>query len=224
MQTDQEWFDQGIKLFGKKEFASALQMFQRITAPDLEVMKLYHMGMCLVNLGRLDDALSHYRAVRNHPQMQERTENEKVIYGLFINMGSILQVLAKKKGPELWQEARDCYLQAQTIDDTDARVWNNLGNCYLDLHQYPEAERALKKAAELDDEFAGPHYSLSLVYEYTQRYSEAISEHHTGRRNCINTSGSNRHTCNRSIRSSPVRLERRFVIQGYNRNRRHSYN
>ena len=89
-------------------------------------------------------------------------------------MGSTLQVLAKKKGRELYHEAITCYNYALQIEDNDARVWNNLGNAYLEIEKNLDAIKSFKKAIELDDEYPEAHYSISLVYESMSQYKSAI--------------------------------------------------
>jgi tetratricopeptide (TPR) repeat protein len=175
-QSDRSLFEAGLLSYNKKQFAAALSKFSQMSENKNPIMKYFHMGICLVQLGRLDEGLTYYRKINEIPAIVEGIASPQLIYGLYLNMGSILQVLAKTKGKILWEEAVRCYRYALQIDDSDPKVWNNLGNALLDLELYHEAEDALKKALTFDEEFPEAHYSLSLVYEFTNHLPQAITE------------------------------------------------
>ena len=93
-------------------------------------------------------------------------------------MGSVLQVLAKNQKNVMKdnKDAQRCYEFALEIKDNDERVWNNLGNIFLDLKKYDKAIQSFKKAIKLDDEYPEAYYCLSLAYEYTGNYKLAIEQ------------------------------------------------
>jgi tetratricopeptide (TPR) repeat protein len=140
-------------------------------------MKQYHIGLCHVQMGKPEEALQAYRSIREVDTNTLGVNSNQFLYGLYINMGSVLQFLARrKKNPAMFEEAKACYEYALQLDDHDAKVWNNLGNIFLDLEKYEDAERCFKKAIGLDDEFPEAHYCLSLVYEFTQQIPNAIEQ------------------------------------------------
>jgi tetratricopeptide (TPR) repeat protein len=164
----------GVRLFSQQKFPEALAVFQSLTEKKISILKQFYLGLTLIQLGRFEEGLAAYRQIR---EISSEDTNEGILYKLYLNMGSILQVLAKKKkNAEMYLEAKSCYKSALKIADDDPKLWNNLGNVQLDLEEYEDAIKCFRKAISMDDTFAGPHYCLSLVYEFTQRYPEAIAE------------------------------------------------
>lgn len=60
------------------------------------------------------------------------------------------------------------------MDTTNAHVWNELGNVYLNSGAYDDAIAAFSKAIELDRHFAWPYSNLALAYVQKDRITEAI--------------------------------------------------
>lgn len=60
------------------------------------------------------------------------------------------------------------------MDSTNAHVWNELGNVYLNSGAYDEAIASFSKAIELDRRFAWPYSNLALAYVQKERITEAI--------------------------------------------------
>lgn len=175
-QSDRTLLEAGLVFYNKKKFTEALAKFSKMAETRNPIMKYFHMGICLVQLGKIEEGLAYYKKINEIPAIVDGIASPQFLYGLYLNMGSILQVLAKTKGRILWEEAVKCYRYALQIDDSDPKVWNNLGNALLDLEMYQEAEDVLKKAITVEDEYSEAHYSLSLVYEFTNRIQDAITE------------------------------------------------
>jgi tetratricopeptide (TPR) repeat protein len=174
---DQALFEKGLAFFSKAKYVEALSYFEKISTERLLILKHFYTGLCLIQMGRLEEGLAVYKKIHEIPPEILGVQSEEMMYKLYLNMGSVLQVLARrKKNKTLFQEAKTCYDYALQIMDDDAKVWNNYGNICLDLENYEEATIRFKKAIELDDEFAEPHYCLSLVYEFTHNYDQAIIE------------------------------------------------
>ncbi|MHA1717983.1 MAG: tetratricopeptide repeat protein [Promethearchaeota archaeon] len=174
--SQQNIFETGLSLYSKKQYTEALPYFEALTQDSLLILKYYYLGLTLVQLGRLTDALSAYRHIHEISKVVEGVEYDKIMYGLYINMGSLLQVLAKKNGTEMYKESASCYKYALQISDVDPRVWNNLGNIYLELQDNLKAIKSFKKAIELDDEYPEAYYCLSLAYEFSGQYQKAIEQ------------------------------------------------
>jgi tetratricopeptide (TPR) repeat protein len=65
---------------------------------------------------------------------------------------------------------------AMQIKPDDAGIRYQYGYALGSLHKLQEAEVQLKKAIELDPDFAAPHFALGEVYEASKRYPEALKE------------------------------------------------
>ena len=172
--SEKKTFEKGLSLYSKGEYKEALRYFESLTDPSFEMIKYYHTGLVKIQLGKLEEGLKEYRKIHEVNRINQGVEYDKFMYSLYINMGSTLQVLAKKKGKELYNEAISCYNYALQIEDHDARVWNNLGNAYLEIEKFLDAIKSFHKAIELDDEYPEAHYSISLVYESMSQYKSAI--------------------------------------------------
>ena len=177
-QSEQHLFEKALSLYSKRKYQEALPLFQSIKAQSLLVLKYYYLGLTYVQLGRLIEGLETYRRIREVSATESGVGYDKIMYGLYINMGSLLQALGKKekgkKGTKHYGEAAECYQYALEIKNTDERVWNNLGNTFLDLEQYENALEAFNKALEIDDEYPEAYYCRSLVYESLGQYGKAI--------------------------------------------------
>ncbi len=196
MSTPNPNFNKALALFGKRKYEKALNLFKKVPDDAFPVMKHYHIGMCYAKLGKYQKALNSYRKVREIPMDKASFDQEKVIYGMYVNMGSVLQVMGRRKMKistlqrakkakstkegKIWQEmlhdAINCYEYALQVNNADARLWNNLGNCYLDLGNYKDAHRCFDEAISRDPEFPEAHYSKSLAYQFSHIIDRAIEE------------------------------------------------
>ena len=172
--SERKTFEKGLSLYSKGKFEEALKHFESLSDPSFEIMKHYHIGLVKIQMGQLEEGLREYRKIHEVNRINQGVEYDKFMFSLYINMGSTLQVLAKKKGRELYNEAISCYTYALQIEDNDARVWNNLGNAYLEIEKYLDAIKSFHKAIELDDEYPEAYYSISLVYESMGNFEMAI--------------------------------------------------
>ena len=173
-QKQQEIFEHALSLFSKQQYSTALKEFRKITQQSLQILKHYYIGLCFVQLGYFEKALESYKKIHEIPATVQGVEYDRIMYGLYINMGSVLQKLAKKHGMEYYREAKKCYTYALEIKSSDERVWNNLGNVYLEMEHYLEAIRCFNKALKLNPEFPAAYYCLSLVHEYQKKKKKAI--------------------------------------------------
>jgi tetratricopeptide (TPR) repeat protein len=71
----------------------------------------------------------------------------------------------------------DCYeiiLQMLNLDSSNSSIWFNKGLLCAAMQKYTEAEKAFKKAIEIDKKFADPWYYLgNLCQIHLQKYEEA---------------------------------------------------
>jgi tetratricopeptide (TPR) repeat protein len=175
-ESDQELLEKGLAHYSRKEYKEALASFEALANQEYEILKHYHLGLTFVQLGRLEEGLAAYRKITSVPNEVVGVGSEKLMYGLYINMGSLFQVMAKQKDKCLYKDAVACYQNALKIQGDDARVWNNLGNAYLDLDLYDEAIESFLRAIDLEDEYPEAHYCLSMAYEFAGRYTYAIEQ------------------------------------------------
>ncbi len=172
--SDKEIFERGLSLYSQRQYAEALPFFHHLADSNFELLKYYHLGLTYVQLGQFETGLGYYRRIREVPAQVQGIEYDRIMYGLYLNMGSTLQVLAKKKGTILYNESIECYKYALDIKDSDHRVWNNLGNAYIEVNRYSDAIEALQHALQLEPEYSEAHYSISLAYEFSTQYPQAL--------------------------------------------------
>lgn len=63
-----------------------------------------------------------------------------------------------------WEAAISAYRKAIKVDSLHQDSWFNMGNMYLELHQYYEAERCWKKVVFFNDNSAKAHMQLGRLY------------------------------------------------------------
>ncbi len=73
-----------------------------------------------------------------------------------------------------WHRAAAAFRCANGIDDTVARVWNNLGIVYLGLDNPSGAVTVLRKAIQLDREYGLAFYNLGMAYDELEKYDAAL--------------------------------------------------
>ena len=155
------------------------------TEPDHRETRLqlaYHYRQ----LGRDDDALTHYRAIL----LADPNDLEALISlsGLLLTQGEDQEVLELcRRGisqhPEdvrtsklhftcgyvymrrdQYQEARTAFEHALALDSSSATAWNNLGHVQLSLGEEVAAQRALASAIAADSTLADAHYNLGSLF------------------------------------------------------------
>ena len=67
--------------------------------------------------------------------------------------------------------------RAVELDPFSVIINFNLGFCYYFARRYPEAVVQVRKAAELDRSFFGPHALLGLVHDASGQREQAITEY-----------------------------------------------
>jgi len=101
--------------------------------------------------------------------LEKYRESRGPIYPCWLSdYGSVLTDLGR------YSESEALYMEAISLDSTNASAWNNLGNMYRKTRRYAEAEQILKKAISLDSTDATLRWAnLGNVYRETRRYAEA---------------------------------------------------
>ena len=137
-------------------------------------------------MGRDDDALTHYRAVL----LADPDDLEVLISlsGLLLARGEnqgVLELCRRgiSQHPEdvrtsklyftcgyvymrrnQYQEARTAFEHALALDSSSATAWNNLGHVQLSLGEEVAAQRALASAIAADSTLADAHYNLGSLF------------------------------------------------------------
>ena len=95
---------------------------------------------------KTEEALALYKTIlkRETPPLQA-----------FLNASSILRAKEQQK------EAISCLTKGQILYPKEAGLWNNLGNCYLDVRSITHAIRAYRCALSIKPSFADARVSLA---------------------------------------------------------------
>ena len=97
MSNSQKLFKKGLSLFQKGEYKKALHVFKKVPEKEQASLKYYHIGMCYVKLGKYEKALNMYKKVREIPVNEQGVQGHDMVYGMYINMGSVMQIIGRKK-------------------------------------------------------------------------------------------------------------------------------
>jgi len=128
-----------------------------------------NLGNILMQEGRVDDAIDHYRqALRIRPDSAKTACN--------------LGVALLQKGNT--NEATACFQKAIAAKPDYAQAYNNLGNALLKLRRVPEAVACYRKAIKIDSGYADAHANLAGVlldaghpFESISQYQQALKIH-----------------------------------------------
>jgi len=122
-----------------------------------------NLGTALLRLGRPEDAIPHFRAAA---AIYPSDPNSNLNIGTYAQMhGDIPEAIERyRKAAELSRNIR-----------TKARAYNNLGYAYKDAGDFANARESLRKAVEVDPEFAGAWISLGLMAQRTGDLSLALA-------------------------------------------------
>ncbi len=152
--------------FAIKEFEKAAEQAQRALKYDndnLEAQLL--LGDSLAGLKRTSAALKAYaKAAHSHPADSEP----------YFKMGN---VYIRDASPSGQKRAADAFKQAIQIDPRNKQAFNNLGVIAMSSGDIDSAVTYLKRALELDEDFADAHLNLGILYEEHRR-DNLLALHH----------------------------------------------
>jgi tetratricopeptide (TPR) repeat protein len=149
-----------------KEFEKAAEQAQRALKYDednIEAQLL--LGDSLTGLKRTSAALKAYaKAAHAHPANSEP----------YFKMGN---VYIRDASPSGQKRAADAFKQAIQIDPRNKQAFNNLGVIAMSSGDIDSAVTYLKRALELDEDFADAHLNLGILYEEHRR-DNLLALHH----------------------------------------------
>ena len=168
--------ERAIALYKQGNFQAALQALDKITDDDdFTIVKQYHRGLVLAQMGHLEEALDAFKAIREIPARIKGFDSGSFLHAYYASLGSLLQQLAKTNDGYLY-DAITCYGYALELKGTDARLWHNFAIAYIDLGMPGEAINKLMKAIDLDPNFHEARYSLALTYEAVEDIDNAVNQ------------------------------------------------
>ena len=143
-----------------KEALHALQKAAELLPDDAQAQN--NLGIVLVDLGRLDDAMASYRrALALKPDYAEA----------HYNLGIVLADLGRLDG------ALASYRQALALKPDDAQAHSNLGNVLKDLGRFDDALASCRQALALKPDDAQVHNNLGIVLKDLGRFDDAMASY-----------------------------------------------
>ncbi len=128
-------------------------------SPPSDIEQQFELGRRAQLAGRLDEAITRYRAV-----LKRAPEHG----GALNNLGVALKVLNR------FAPAVACYHRALAAKPDDVGLLTNLGNALRGLGRFEEAEAALERALALSPDSVDALNNLSLTRKGARRFHEAI--------------------------------------------------
>jgi Tfp pilus assembly protein PilF len=122
---------------------------QALRHDDRNVVMLANLAMIEVQRDHLDDAEKHVR------QALDVAPNDAF---------SLLTLGQLRFRQENYKEALDVLSRAEKLDPQNPQIQNYLGITLSQLGMRGPAETALRKAIQIDPNFAGAHHNLAVIY------------------------------------------------------------
>ena len=197
--TAKEWYNKGIELKGKQDYAGALAAFKNAISKKADYSEAYYQaGWCCNELEKYEDAiglLKKYMPVSNadkknkynqlgfsYYKLQRATEaiiEYKNTIELFPNDGIALRGLGNVyyEIAEDHDSAIEYFEKAIKEDEEDSKpIYYKLGWLYNDNERYDDAIKILSKAIDYDSEDSGYREELGYAYYQKEEYEFAITQ------------------------------------------------
>jgi tetratricopeptide (TPR) repeat protein len=120
----------------------------------------------LSGLGRIHQRLDHPEEAQNALTRAWWLGKEKLAW-IAVDLGNTLF------DRELYEQAREAYLNATVVDEHNAVAWRNLGLAYEKLAQLDKALEAQQRAVDADPEDSEAHYCLACLLAGQNNTAEA---------------------------------------------------
>lgn len=139
----------GDALYEQKEYAAALEEYQRVLAEQPDIHQLYDkIGICYYRLEQFDQAIEYFKLMlEKDPQSQDTLINLSAIY---FERGEL------EEGMRFFDQ-----LDKSTL--TDRGLFYNIGILLFKNGQIDMAIEHLSKSVELDPNYVDAYYQLALA-------------------------------------------------------------
>lgn len=167
-----------------------------IAATSGNVLAHYNLGGILLEQGKIDEAIHHYREVlRLSPgspdaemnlgkALMERGDLKEArdCFSTALSAGKDPAAAHKALGMVLarlgnFKESEFHYDEAIKIDSSDESAYLGLGNILAAQNKFADAETRYRKAIALRPNFGDAHYKLGLALQYQGRNAESVQEY-----------------------------------------------
>ena len=141
--------EKGDTLYQEKEYAAALEEYQRVLTEHPDIPELYDkIGICYYRLEELDKAVEYFKLMlEKEPQSQDTLINLSAIY---FERGEL-------------DEGMRYFNQLDESTLADRGLFYNIGILFFKNGQIDIAIEHLSKSVELDPNYVDAHYQLALA-------------------------------------------------------------
>jgi len=150
--------DKGVQEARQQKYDDAIISYDQALQIDPDyALAWYNRGLCLVFLGRNDEALTSLDKALLTTDLQNPDKNsEKYLAGqVWFNRGAVLDNLGR------YEESIASYDEALAIDMRDAAAWNNRGNSLVELGRYDEALASIDTALKITEQTTDPIHIIA---------------------------------------------------------------
>lgn len=149
-------------LFSADRFAESLALLQEVQREEDFPHLRARMAMCLMPLGRIDEAEAMLRGAADDPLSNP-------VASLYY--AEILAIRGR------WKDAEAILMTLEKSSVSSARVFVLMGRVFVAKQQYEDAERSLRRALEIDPDEAVAHDLLGVALRQMGRTEDAVYEH-----------------------------------------------
>ena len=156
-------FNSGVHFSNQREFAKAIQAYQRVIELDPSYVEAYNnLGIIYQMLGDVDRAFGLY---------QKSTEINPRYEKGYNNLGTLLLLRDR------YEEAQEAFQKALMINANHIQSHIHLGILFKKKGQWEKAIESYQKALSIDSLHRETHYNIALLYEQLGRLELAISHY-----------------------------------------------
>jgi tetratricopeptide (TPR) repeat protein len=139
----------GDALYGQKDYAAALEEYQRVLEEHPDMVQLYDkIGLCYYRLEELDKAIEYFKLMLlKEPQSQDTLINLSAIY---LERGNL-------------DEGMKYFDQLDESSIEDKGIFYNIGILLFKSGQIDQAIDNLEKSIKLDPNYVAAYYQLALA-------------------------------------------------------------
>jgi len=157
------WYS-GFKEVEKKNWEKASEIYELALKWDPYEGGLYYdSGKIFMERGLYNTALKYFKESEKYFDLRGLPQNLAIVY---LTKGEIDNAITELKRA----------ISYQLSEGTMPPLYNELGNAYLKLEKYEQAEIAFKGALKIDSHFVMAHYGLADTYLRLNKIDEGLIE------------------------------------------------